>query len=360
MSRFKIDPDIRVAHTLPGHVYGCERSHRTLLDVAFGSAWHLGPDLTDLESDALVPWLVGPGVLDEPVIVRAVVDGGLHAMSNVCTHRGAVLRDQPGNPKVLICPYHGRRFDLQGSALSSPGFERCGFPREDEHLQRFRAAPFGPFSLIQLEAAAEDWAHRIAPVAALIEPLISVPMTAEPADDHAYDMDCNWMLYVDNYLEGLHVPFVHPALARALTLKDYTVETFPGGVLQIGMAQPGDHVFTLPADHPHAGRSIAAYYLWLFPHMMINIYPWGISLNVVRPLGLSRTRIFYRTWVADPSNRGEGAGGDVHQTESEDQAIVHRVARGIRSRGYQRGRYAPVAERGVHHFHRMVAEILHR
>ncbi|MBL8744577.1 MAG: hypothetical protein JNK04_25890, partial [Myxococcales bacterium] len=119
-----------------------------------------------------------------------------------------------------------------------------------------------------------------------------------------------------------------------------------------------DDAFSLPANHPDHEKLVAAYYAFLFPATMVNVYPWGISLNAIRPLGIDRTRITYATWVHDAEKRSRGAGADLHRVELEDDAIVANVQRGIRSRFYDRGRFSPSRETGVHHFHRLLAAAL--
>ena len=111
-------------------------------------------------------------------------------------------------------------------------------------------------------------------------------------------------------------------------------------------------------DDAFDGSSIAAYYFFLFPNTMLNFYPWGLSLNVVVPLAVDRTRVVYRAWVSDRSRRGKGAGGALDRVELEDEAIVEQVQKGVRSRLYDRGRYSPARETGVHHFHRLLAGML--
>src|SRR5258708_14635313 len=91
---------------------------------------------------------------------------------------------------------------------------------------------------------------------------------------------------------------------------------------------------------------------------MLNFYPWGLSLNLVRPDGLARTRVAFRTFVWDESLLDRGAGASLDRVEEEDEAIVQSVQRGVRSRLYSRGRYSPSRERGVHHFHRLLCEFL--
>ena len=103
---------------------------------------------------------------------------------------------------------------------------------------------------------------------------------------------------------------------------------------------------------------MAAYWWWLFPATMLNLYPWGLAVNVVQPLSPTRTRVRYLTFVGDASLGGRGAGGDLDRVETQDEAVVQSVQRGLRSRVYRSGRYAPRHERGVHHFHRMLADAL--
>jgi choline monooxygenase len=97
---------------------------------------------------------------------------------------------------------------------------------------------------------------------------------------------------------------------------------------------------------------------WLFPNTMLTFYPWGLSANVVVPLAPDRTRVSYQTWVWDRSRLNSGAGAGLDRVEREDEAIVEEVQKGIRSRLYQRGRYSPRWETGVHQFHTLLQEAL--
>jgi choline monooxygenase len=103
---------------------------------------------------------------------------------------------------------------------------------------------------------------------------------------------------------------------------------------------------------------VAALYWWLFPNTMLNVYPWGLSVNVVKPVAPDRTRVSYHTWVLDPGRMEGGAGAALDRVEREDEAIVEAVQRGIRSRFYDRGRYSPAREAGVHRFHRILTGLL--
>jgi choline monooxygenase len=151
---------------------------------------------------------------------------------------------------------------------------------------------------------------------------------------------------------------VHSGLSETLDYGAYAVELERYSVLQLGIAKAGEPAFTLPAAHPDAKRNIAAYYYWLFPTTMFNVYPWGVSVNVVTPLAVDRTRVSFLPFVWDESLRERGAGAGLDRVEREDEAIVEAVQRGVRSRLYDRGRYSPTRETGVHHFHRLLAEFM--
>lgn len=105
-----------------------------------------------------------------------------------------------------------------------------------------------------------------------------------------------------------------------------------------------------------ADGKIAGLYLFIFPNTMFNFYPWGISVNVVRPVTRSKTVVEFLTYVRDQTLVNQGAGADLHRVELEDEAVVESVQKGIRSRFYSHGRYSPTREQGTHHFQRLIAE----
>jgi choline monooxygenase len=143
-----------------------------------------------------------------------------------------------------------------------------------------------------------------------------------------------------------------------LDYSSYRTELFPLSSLQIGVARGDEDCFEIPKSSPDHGQKIAGYYFWLFPNTMFNFYPWGISINIVKPLAVDRTRISYLSYVWDKSKLGKGAGSGLDKVEMEDEAVVESVQRGVRSLLYERGRYSPTQERAVHHFHRLLAKFL--
>lgn len=354
----EIADDIRVAQALPGVLYGDPRFHARVRERVFARSWQLlGGSAGLARAGRVSPVTLLPGCLDEPLVLTR--DGaGEHCLSNVCTHRASVVVGAEGELSSLRCPYHGRRFALDGRFLSAPHFEgAAGFPSAADDLPRLPLARWGPLRFTALDPAHafDSW---IAPLRARVPWLEDAPYVAAPARARDYELAASWALYCDNFLEGLHVPFVHPGLARAIDDDAYETELFELGSLQIGFARPGQPAFAPPPGTREHGRRVAAYWFWLFPNLMLNFYPWGLSVNVVVPTALDRTRVAYSAWVSDPSQLGAGAGGDLDEVEREDGEIVEKVQRGVRSRLYGRGRYSPSRETGVHHFHRLLVRSL--
>jgi choline monooxygenase len=350
-----IDPAIARAATLPAEVYSDPRWLDAAREKVFARTWHLIGDADQLlEPGQCLPVTLLPGFLDEPLLLTRGRDGGTHLLSNVCTHRGALLCGEAAIQPGLRCRYHGRRFGLDGRFLSMPEFEGAeGFPSLADDLPRVAFASLGKLIFASL-APAFPFEELVAEMTARVGWLPIGEALLDPSRSRDYDVPANWAVYCDNYLEGLHIPFVHAALLGALDFGAYRTEVYRWASLQVGAASGDDAPFDLPPSSPDHGRRIAAYYWWLFPATMINVYPWGLSVNLVQPLAPDRTRVAYRTYVWEPGLLGLGASADLDRVEREDEAVVESVQKGVRSRLYRRGRYSPKHEAGVHHFHRLL------
>ncbi|TMC76399.1 MAG: aromatic ring-hydroxylating dioxygenase subunit alpha [Chloroflexi bacterium] len=356
---FEIDPDIRVARTLPARVYSDPDLFRSQRDSVFARTWqYAGHDDLVKVAGQVYPFTLLPGALDEPLLLTRDMRDQLHCLSNVCTHRGTLVVDGAGHEQQLRCRYHGRRFTLDGRFHSMPEFEATkDFPSPSDDLPQVGLGTWERFLMVSLTPAI-TFEDAVAPMRARLAGLPFDALVYDAAGARDYLVNANWALYVDNYLEGFHIPYVHSSLAATLDYGEYAVELERYLVLQLGIAKPGEAAFALPSSHRDHGRPIAAYYFWIFPTTMFNVYPWGVSVNVVTPLSVDRTRVSFLPFVWDDARRETGAGAGLDRVEREDEAIVEAVQRGVRSRLYERGRYSPAREGGVHHFHRLLAEFM--
>lgn len=357
--RLRIDPDIRRARTLPASFYVDPGMHDVVRERVFARSWlFVGDTGAVAQPNSYAPATLLPGCLDQPLLLTRDAGGTLHCLSNVCTHRGTVLCEQAGAAHGLRCRYHGRRFALDGKFQSMPEFAGAAdFPAPDDDLTSVPHASWRQFVFAGIRPK-----FAFAELTAELERRVGwLPVERaelDPARSRDYVVAAHWALYCDNYLEGLHIPFVHPRLNAALDFHRYRTELFRYGSLQVGVAGGGEHTFVLPRSSPDHGQDVAGYYFWLFPNLMLNFYPWGISVNVVQPQGCERTVVAFRSYVWDADRLGAGAGAGLHQVELEDEAVVEAVQRGLRGRFYERGRYAPAREQGVHHFHRLLSEFV--
>jgi choline monooxygenase len=353
---FAIDAEIARARTLPAEVYASPAWFEAQRERVFARSWQLVRGAERVRAPGhLLPFTLLEGCLDEPLVLAAGEDGALRCLSNVCTHRGALVCEGEGHAKHLRCRYHGRRFALDGRMTHMPEFDGVeGFPSPADDLPRLSLERWGPLAFTAVDPACsfEEW---IGPVRERCGHLPLAEARFDPATSRDYLIDANWALYVDNYLEEFHIPYVHASLSETLDYATYRTETFPWCNLQLGTTKERKEAFDLPAGHPDSGTLVAAWYWWLFPNLMLNFYPWGLSVNLVQPLGPGRTRVSFLSYVWDEPRRGSGAGAELHRVEMEDEEVVESVQRGVRSRLYHRGRYSPRREVGTHHFHTLLA-----
>jgi choline monooxygenase len=359
MQKINISENITEASTLPSWFYTDEASFQASKSKIFEKTWHFAGDTDDLRlSESLLPHTILPNFIDEPILFSRTREGDLHCLSNVCTHRGNILIDHPCTANEIRCRYHGRRFKMDGSFNRMPEFEEVeNFPSEKDNLPH---VPFGTWDKllfagikpqIPLENVLHDMQKRLSWL-----PLNHFKFSAARSRD--YLVRAHWALYVENYLEGFHIPFVHGSLNAVLDYGTYSSELYRYSNLQLGIAKSGEDAFDLPPQSPDYGKPVAAYYYWVFPNLMFNFYPWGLSINVVKPLTMATTKVSFLCYIWDETKLDAGAGADLDKVEREDEAIVENVQRGVRSRFYENGRYSAKREQGVHHFHRLIAEFM--
>jgi choline monooxygenase len=358
MSNLNILPDIRKASTLPGSFYRSKEVFDQVTERVFAKTWLYAADASVVKNPGdYFPFTLLDGVLDEPLLLTRDFDGTLRCISNVCTHRGKIIVEEPGNGKTLRCGYHGRCFRLDGSFQRMPEFQLAeNFPSPDDNLAKVPVYEWLGMIFVSLKPAV-SFEEAVQPIMNRVGWMPLNTLIFDETGTADYFINANWALYCDNYLEGFHIPFVHPALNQALDFQQYDYELYPYCNLQTGIAEAGEPCFDVPFGQADFGRKIYAYYYWLFPNLMLNFYPWGLSLNVVNPLNHERTKVSFRTYrfLDVPFNRTVN---NLEKTELEDEAVVESVQKGIQSRFYKQGRFSPTMEKGVHHFHQLIADFL--
>ena len=117
MTSFFIDPDIRKAETLPSEFYTRQDVFEAMKTAVFERTWHwVGDSGSCIPPDqTAAPLTLLEGMVNEPLLLVRQSSGAIKCLSNVCTHRGNLLVAAPCKARQLVCGYHGRRFELDGS-----------------------------------------------------------------------------------------------------------------------------------------------------------------------------------------------------------------------------------------------------
>ncbi|HLQ12429.1 MAG TPA: aromatic ring-hydroxylating dioxygenase subunit alpha [Steroidobacteraceae bacterium] len=292
-------------------------------------------------------------IAHEPLVL--VNDGGvIRGFFNVCRHRAGPVALGCGNAARLVCRYHGWTYSLQGQLLRAPEMEEAAqFDPAKIHLEPVAVHVLGPlvFAALEISTPAFDIEHpRLTDECAPFQlARMRHVMTRE------YPVAANWKLYVDNFLEGYHLPQVHPALSREIDYKSYATELDTHRVLQHAPVRTGTGSLYTPA----AGEPAARYY-WLFPNLMLSFYERQLQVNVVIPDGIDRTVVRF-DWFALDAGPQHSAQEHFRRlvefsdlVQAEDAAICQLLQGNVQSSAYRSGPYCPAREAGVQLFHRLM------
>lgn len=290
-------------------------------------------------------------VAGNPIVVLRDGDGVVRAFYNVCRHRGGPLAIEPaGCVKALTCQYHGWTYRLDGTLRGVPQFDRTElFDKRDYGLVPVALEAWHDFLFVNLTPAdAPPLADVMAGIAERIVPnRLETKRLVRRLD---YDVAANWKVYVDNFLEGYHIPHVHPELNRSLDYLSYRTEVAEWHNLQHS---------PLKADNVYTGDGGEAFYYWIYPNFMLNVLPHRVQVNLVVPTAPDRCTVIFWYYYDDPGAPGRAAQieadiGYSDVVQREDQEICARVQAGLGSRAYDRGRFSVEMESGVHHFQQLV------
>ncbi len=357
MSSFFIDPNIAKAKTLDTSFYTSAEHLAAAKEKIFAPSWQFigSREMVKFPGD-VQPFILLEGYMDEHLVLTHDTNG-INCLSNVCTHRGNLVAYKAcSKANNLRCKYHGRMFELDGTFVSMPEFKEVqNFPCSDDHLPKLPLHSWGNLLLTSLTGEA-DVNNYLQEMKERLNWLPIHEFVHHPELSKTFEVDANWALYCENYLEGFHIPFVHANLNAALSFGDYTTELYAKACLQIGVGKNEEDCFDLPPESPDYGSKIAAYYFWIYPNMMFNFYPWGLSINIVNPISPGKSRVEFITYMWKEDRYDKGAGSNLDKVEIEDEEIVENVQKGVASRFYNHGRYSVTRETGTHHFHRLIAE----
>ena len=282
-----------------------------------------------------------------PVIVVRGQDGVLRGFVNVCRHRAGPLALCNGKgARALHCKYHGWTYTLEGQLRSAPEMQGAAdFNVEEIRLPPVRVHEWQGLVYVALDASVPPFESVYGGIAERIAPIDLSAMRYLRRD--SYEIACNWKVYVDNFLEGYHLPHVHPGLSKVLDYRAYDTELFDWYSLQSSPLRNSADIY---------GDGEAFYY-FVYPNVMLNIMPGRMQTNRIVPLGPDRCRVEFDYYYAQDAAAQARIAADQEfsdEVQQEDIDICEAVQRGLASGTYDAGRLCPKRESGVWHFHNLL------
>jgi len=293
-----------------------------------------------------------------PVVVTRARDGGLRAFVNVCRHRGHVLASGAGRRETLQCPYHAWTYGLDGALRAAPRSDRePGFELGELGLRAVQVDTWGPFVFVNPAPDAGPLADALGEVPARLAEILDVD-ALEFRFRSEFELDANWKIACENFLECYHCAVAHPGFTAAVDVSPdaYRLEAHGLTSSQLGPLRRNGDSFLAGGDVPRS----QFHFLW--PNFGINVFPGqpNLSCGPMLPLGAERTaRFLDYFFVPDVDQEwiDELIAFD-NQIGREDKALVEGVQRGVRSGVLREGRLLTESERLVAHFQRLCAAAL--
>ena len=371
--KLDVNEKIESAHTLASNFY----TDPAVLDAEkariFRRTWQLVGTLNTPcgesgESKATKRTIADPetfftvDVIGEPVVVIRDKQGTLRAFSNVCRHRAGPIAQGSGCKNVLRCGYHGWTYTLDGRLIGTPDVEGVEFfDRSTMGMFPLRLGTWEQLIFVNFDQNAEPLSAYLGKIPEQARRFQFEGLQSVERRD--YIIDCNWKVYVDNYLEGYHIPIAHPGLMREIDYANYRTDTFRyysqqfAPIRAMKAEDAGERFYA-----PGSGLQEALYF-WIFPNLMLNVYPDNLSTNLIVPLSQDKTLTIFEWFFHDAHSekvreRIQRAVTFSDEVQQEDIELCRSVQRGLNSSTYDRGRYSVKRENGVHHFHMLLSEFL--
>jgi len=336
------------------------------------SPWYFDEGLAELENSAVFgkSWqavgradqVQNPGqfltadIAGDPIVVVRGEDSQLRAFYNVCRHHAAaVVTEAQGCAKQFRCPYHGWTYGIDGALKGMVEFDGvCDFERSANGLVPVLVDAWENFVFVNLDPGAGSLRDFLGSIPPIVAPL-QLTEKLRYFDRRIYTLQCNWKVYVDNYLDGgYHVPHAHKGLSSVIEYTKYTIENFERACLQSSPLS-SDSSSEAGVASTRQGR---AFYLWIYPNFMLNAYEGVMDTNVVVPLGVDKCAVIFDYYFSDISTAAERRNRESiavsEKVQDEDMGICDAVQRGLGSRAYLAGRLSVRREAGEHLFHRLL------
>ena len=360
------DASIDSLRTLAARYYTDEAILDREKERLFFRSWQYACHVSELEAPGSY---VTTEILGQNVFVVRDKQGELKAFYNVCPHRGHKLVEGTGKRKVLVCPYHQWSYSLDGNLLSNRQTATSETPDKRQIcLNAVRVDRLLDFIFVNLDPdavpVAEFWPGLEAHILAASPGVKNYTLSDSVSALHPVDLQANWKIHVDNFLECFHCRNGHESFCDMLDVpnqrqtlhKNYSYVFIPSS----GKADNKAY----PLDPEHDDMDL---HFWhLFPNMGLAQFagPGNLSLSKWLPIGPNRARReIAQLDVAEPTDpemlqrREQRTVWARDVLQPEDIGFIESVHQGMSQRCFEHGWYMidpeneEISEIMLRHFH---------
>ena len=333
--------------TISSSWYSDEKILKIEKENIFSKSWHLLGSIDQIpnKGDYLIKT-----INEQPIVVIKDKVGKINVFYNVCQHRGCVLLEKDGNSKQIKCGYHGWVYELNGELKAARGFDKEDLDFEQLNLKSIEHYIWMNQIFVKLQSDCNNLPKTLKEIENIISPI--------KFDNYlfhlrkSYEIKCNWKVYMDNYLEGFHIPLVHPQLNRVIDYKSYSTEIFDNFSLQ------WCHINAESSPYKKTDDTSKAYYFTLFPNILFNIAPGRLQTNIIEPIDASSCNVYFDYYFETEEDL-ESIQEDIsfsEEVQNEDINICERIQIGLESDGFDHGVFSRKYETGVSHFQSYIEE----
>ena len=357
--------DPRKSFTMPARFYYEPEIYELEKQRIFHRSWWYSGHVSQLAKPGN---FITTRIHDQNLFIIRGRDGELRAFYNVCQHRGHELLEGEGRTNLVVCPYHAWTYDLDGSLRSArnsenvAGFDKCEFSLKDVRVEVFCGLVF-----VNLDGDARPLAEQAAPLEEEIRNYCPSVDDLVFAHRDTYHVDSNWKVMLDNFLECYHCHVAHADFVDLVDMDSYRTTTGTIFSSHVSNAARSTDNNAFKFEKGEVDFGYAGWFLW--PNLTIWAYPGEPNLSTLQmiPDGTEKT-LEHQDWFlpgAEPSSQQKDAMAYQREVlQPEDISLCESVQRGLKSRGYNQGRFivdrelTELSEHAVHHFQKMVVDAL--
>ena len=360
---FRADP--KQSHTLPARFYTDPGVFESEKGAIFYRTWHYAGHVSQVAEPGQ---FLTTKIHEQNVFVARGRDGELRAFYNVCAHRGHELLTGTGKKNVITCPYHAWAYDFDGKLVAARNSENVdGFNKCDFSLKPVQVEVFCGMVLINLDPNAVPFCEEMAGLEDEIRRYLPRVDDLAFAQRDTYNVDANWKVLVDNFLECYHCAPAHKDFVDLVDMDSYRTITHKRYSSQCSAAPRTKNSKAFEFETGDVDFGYAGFFVW--PNFTIWIYPGEPNMSVLQmnPDGVE-TCLEYQDWFTlggelTPQLQ-DAVAYQKDVLQPEDIALCESVQQGLHSKSYNQGRFivdrgkTELSEHAVHHFQKMVADAL--